>query len=251
MRPNSSMPLAAEVRACASLVTSSGSLSNRGWSAMDAGSRAVATTASLLARTASVIRAPNPRDAPVMNQVFMGLFAGSPDHLGQLDEVAERIRDECQATADDPQLEGLGHDRDAATAELGDGGIQVVHIQAEVVIAGQAQAVAQVGIDRLRNRLRIAVAEQLDVEVVVRRWANIGQLQIVVRPFVNDTEVELLDVPALRGFEIRHADGDVVTFHRRKWAGGVVSGRVAERHRKLQRRLRHSGGKSVRWSAMD
>jgi len=66
-----SMPVAAASRACPSFVTSSGSLSNREWSAMDEGSRAVATTASPPARTASMMRAPNPRDAPVMNQVFM------------------------------------------------------------------------------------------------------------------------------------------------------------------------------------
>ena len=72
------MALAAASRDCASFVTSSGSLSSRGWSAMDEGSRAVATTASV-ARAASMIRAPNPRDAPVMNQVFMCLSVRSTE----------------------------------------------------------------------------------------------------------------------------------------------------------------------------
>src|SRR5262249_49733495 len=85
MRANFSMPLAAASRACPSLVTSSGSLSSRGWSAMAEGSRAVATTASV-ARAASMIRAPNPRDAPVMNQVFMCLFVLSA-------EIGERLAD--------------------------------------------------------------------------------------------------------------------------------------------------------------
>src|ERR1700688_71959 len=49
---------------------------------MDDGSRAVATTASV-ARAASMIRAPNPRDAPVMNQVFMCLFLRSTEIQGR------------------------------------------------------------------------------------------------------------------------------------------------------------------------
>src|SRR5215813_8387729 len=85
MPPNFSIALAAASRACPSLVTSSGSLSSRGWSAMVEGSRAVATTASV-ARAASMIRAPNPRDAPVMNQVFMCLFLLSA-------EIGERLAD--------------------------------------------------------------------------------------------------------------------------------------------------------------
>src|SRR5215475_5105443 len=90
MRPNSSMPLAAASRACPSFVTSNGSLSDREWSAMDEGSRAVATTASPLVRTASMIRAPNPRDAPVMNQVFMCLLVRSTE-IGEIGRIAGSV----------------------------------------------------------------------------------------------------------------------------------------------------------------
>src|SRR5215510_12474295 len=116
MRPNLSMAFTTASRACFSFVTSSGSLSNWGWSAIDDGSRAVATTASPLARTASSIKAPNPRVAPVMNQIFMCHClllsgAGSGEHLRELDEVPPRVGDKCQPAADDGKLKWLGDDR--------------------------------------------------------------------------------------------------------------------------------------------
>src|SRR5215469_6286468 len=131
-----------------------------------------ATFAAMCSRRRRVIAFARPlaqrRESLVSMDVLRVLSArNSGEYLGQFDEVAEWIRDERQTTTDDRQFEGLGHDRDAATAELRDSGIHVTHIQAEVVVAGQPQAVAQVRIDRLRNRLRFAVAEQLDVEVVV------------------------------------------------------------------------------------
>src|SRR5262245_37425962 len=172
MRPNFSMPVAAAARACPSFVTSSGSLSNREWSAMDEGSRAVATTASPLARTASMIRAPNPRDAPVMNQAFIDSvsFVGtsSSEHLRELDEVPPGVGEKRQPTADDGQLKWLGDDRHAAPAELGNGFIDTGNVEAKVMEAREAQAVAQILIHWLRNRAGLAVSEQLDEERIVR-----------------------------------------------------------------------------------
>src|SRR5215813_12123606 len=172
MRPNFSMPLAAASRACPSFVTSNGSLNNRGWSAMDEGSRAVATAASPLARTTSTIRAPNPRDAPVMNQVFMDgvsfVGTGSGEHLRELDEVPPGIGEKRQPAADDGQLKWLGDDRHAAPAELGDGFIDAGNGEAKVMEAREPQTVAQILIHRLRNRAGLAVSKQLDEEHIVR-----------------------------------------------------------------------------------
>src|SRR5262249_9512180 len=115
MRPNFSMPLAAASRACPSLVTSNGSLSSRGWLAMAEGSRAVATTASV-ARAASMIRAPNPRDAPVINHVFMCLFLLSA-------EIGERLADALATRTihcRQPHRRnfGLDHSRGHATGDI-------------------------------------------------------------------------------------------------------------------------------------
>jgi hypothetical protein len=77
MRPNFFTAWPAASCASASLVTSSRVASSRSWvprrAATVLGSRAVATTASPAFNAASAIRAPNPREAPVMNQTRMML----------------------------------------------------------------------------------------------------------------------------------------------------------------------------------
>ena len=132
---------------------------------MDEGSRAVATTASPLARTASIIKVPNPRVAPVMNQIFMCLSVRSIDgtasgkHLRELDEVPPGVGEKRQPAADDGQLKWLGDDRHAAPAELGDGFIDAGNVEAKVMETRKAQAVAKILIRRLRNWAGLAVAE--------------------------------------------------------------------------------------------
>src|SRR5499427_9382677 len=216
MHPNFSMPFAAASRACPSFVTSSGCLSSRGWSAMDEGSRAVATTASPLVRTASMMRAPNPRDAPVMNQVFMSpvhstersdmpdsgpacdtqkclrhdgvsfVGTGSGEHLRELDKVSPGVGEKRQPSADDGQLKWLGDDRHAAPAEFGDGFIDAGNVEAKVMEAREAQAVGQILIHRLRNRAGLAIAKQLDKERIVRCRRKVGKVLIRIGPLLHD-----------------------------------------------------------------
>src|SRR5262247_2517689 len=87
-------------------------------------------------------------------------------------------------------------------------------VEAKVMEAREAQAVAQILIDRLRNRAGLAVAEQLDEERIVRRRRKVGKVLIRVGPLVHDPEIELLDVPSFRGSEVRHAHGNVVALRR-------------------------------------
>ena len=92
MRPNFFAAWPAASWASASLVTSSRVASSRSCAPRRAvtvlGSRAVATTASPAFSAASAIRAPKPREAPVMNQTRMFLPfrlwpATSPDLMGK------------------------------------------------------------------------------------------------------------------------------------------------------------------------
>ena len=56
---------------------------------------------------------------------------------------------------------------DAAGAQLGNRRVDVGHDDAEMMIAGIAQAVGEVGIGRRIDRQRVAAAEDLDHEPVV------------------------------------------------------------------------------------
>src|SRR5262249_33964719 len=110
-----------------------------------------------------------PRMSPAASAQEAGgqLWGGSGEHLGQLDEIAEGIAEEGEAPADRGQLERLGHDGDAARAERLDGRVDAGHGQAEMMVAGPFQAVAEVGIGADILRGRIAAAQDLDMEVVV------------------------------------------------------------------------------------
>jgi hypothetical protein len=55
-----------------------------------------------------------------------------------------RVGEASKLAADGGQLEGLGHDRDAATAQLRDAVIDAVDRKARMTLAGKAHAVAEV-----------------------------------------------------------------------------------------------------------
>src|SRR5262249_21273412 len=115
--------------------------------------------------------------------------------------------------ADDGQLKWLGDDRHAAPAEFGDGFIHTGNVEAKVMKAREAQAVAQILIHRLRNRAGLAISEQLDEERIVRCRRKVGKVLIRIGPLVHDPEIELLDVPSFRGSEVWHAHSNVVALH--------------------------------------
>src|SRR5690348_12398180 len=100
--PKRSIAALAAAAACASSVTSRPTARRLGCAAKRwvtvCGLRAVATTASPLASARSATSAPSPRDAPVMNHVFMNnapLWAlRSGQQLGQLDQIAEGVAEE-------------------------------------------------------------------------------------------------------------------------------------------------------------
>ena len=132
------------------------------------------------------------------------------DDLSEFDQVAGRVREEGKLAADGVELERLGHDLDAAGSEIGDGLLDIRHVDAEVVIAGVAQTIAKVGIPGSVDRRRIAATQQFDQEGVVVRGGDIGELLVGIGPFVHNPEIELLDVPVLRLIEVFHAHADVV-----------------------------------------
>src|SRR5262249_29866034 len=65
------------------------------------------------------------------------------DDLSEFDQVAGRVREEGKLAADGVELERLGHDLDTAGSESGDGLLDIRHVDAEVVIAGVAQTIAE------------------------------------------------------------------------------------------------------------
>src|SRR5579862_3388164 len=110
-------------------------------------------------------------------------------YLREFDQVAGRVREKGQLAADGVELERLGHDLDTASSEIGDGFLDLRHVDAEVVIAGVAQTIAKVGILGSVDRQRIAATQQFDQEGVVVRGCDIGELLIGIGPFVHDPEI--------------------------------------------------------------
>src|SRR5262249_23512550 len=93
----------------------------------------------------------------------------SGEHFGKLDQVAEGVAEEGETAADGGQYERLGDDRHAARAQPLDGLVDTRHVQAEVVIAGVLQAVAEVAVGTDIPRAGVTTAEDLDVEMIVGR----------------------------------------------------------------------------------
>src|SRR5262245_46710689 len=115
----------------------------------------------------------------------------SHEHLCEFDQIAERVSEECELAADSRQDERLGHDHDAARSKRRDRGIHVGDVETEMVIAAIFQTVAEIRIRAYFSGKRFAAAEDFDVELVVGRRRQIGELLVAERPFGHDTEIEL------------------------------------------------------------
>ena len=93
------------------------------------------------------------------------------DDLGEFDQIAGRVREEGKLAADRVEFERLGHDLDTAGSKVGDGLLDIRHVDAEVVIAGVAETIAKVRILGGVNRQRIAAAQKFDEEAIIVRGA--------------------------------------------------------------------------------
>ena len=74
------------------------------------------------------------------------------DDLGEFDQIAGRVREEGKLAADGVEFERLGHDLDTAGSEVGDGLLDIRHVDTEMVIAGMAETIAKVRIPGGVNR---------------------------------------------------------------------------------------------------
>src|SRR5215468_10023884 len=207
---------------------------------MALGLRAVATTPSPLASARSVTRAPNPREAPVISQVFIdcsfhlkdvsvhftlaeflnrsGRTYRSPakrsgQHLGEFDQIAKRVGEESELAADGGQNERRGDDDDATRAKLGDRFIHAANGKAEMVVAAIFQAIAKVRIGPHFRGKPVAASEHLDVEMIVRRRRQISELLVGIRPFRYDAEIELADIEILSLRQTRRTHRHMVAAH--------------------------------------
>ena len=64
-------------------------------------------------------------------------------YLREFDQVAGRVREKGKLAADGFELERLGHDLDTAGSKVGDGLLDIRHVDAEMVIAGIAETIAE------------------------------------------------------------------------------------------------------------
>lgn len=74
------------------------------------------------------------------------------DDLGEFDQIAGRVREEGKLAADGVEFERLGHDLDTAGSKVGDGLLDIRHVDTEMVIAGLAETIAKVRIPGSVNR---------------------------------------------------------------------------------------------------
>src|ERR1700722_6125716 len=93
-----------------------------------------------------------------------------------------------------------------------------------MVVATIFQAIAEIGIGADFLRSRFAPTQDFDKEMIVSRRRDVSELLIGIIPFGNYPEIELLDIPALGGFEVPGTHRDVMAAHVCKGRGGVVSG---------------------------
>lgn len=66
-----------------------------------------------------------------------------------------------------------------------------------MVVSGIFETVAEIGIGTNVCRRGIAATKDFHIEMVVRGGCEIGELLVGIVPFGDDTEIELLDKPAL------------------------------------------------------
>src|SRR5215510_1061066 len=102
----------------------------------------------------------------------------SGQQFGKLDQVAEGVAEEGETAADGGQHERLGDDRHTARAQLLDGLVNTRHVQTEMVIAGVLQAVAEVAVRTDIPWAWVTAAEDLDIEMIVGRRRDVGELLI-------------------------------------------------------------------------
>jgi hypothetical protein len=138
-------------------------------------------------------------------------FTLALQHFGKFDQIAGRVGEESELAADGVQDEGLGDDHNATRAKPGDRFIHACHVEAEMVVAAIFQAIAKLRIGTRLRRKRLAAAQHLDVEMIVRRRCQISELLVGIIPFRYNAEIALADIEIRCFRQARRTNRDMVS----------------------------------------
>jgi len=138
------------------------------------------------------------------------------DDFGQLNHVPERIGKESDLAANLVDLKRFAEDLYVAAAQLFHSGFDIGDGQAEMVVTGMLQAVAQVLVNRYLMRTQVATGKQFDHETIVIWRRKIGELLVSIGPCVDDPPVELILIPLYCGVPIGNTDRNVMSAHIRE-----------------------------------
>jgi hypothetical protein len=82
-----------------------------------------------------------------------------------------------------------------------------------MMIAAILQTVAEVRVGTHFRGKSVASAEHLDVEMIVRRWRQVGELFVGIIPFSHNTEIELANIEILGLRKARRTHRNVMAAH--------------------------------------
>lgn len=158
------------------------------------------------------------RHPRVYGEIVLGssvrLCAGALlDDFGQFNHVPERIGEESDLAANLVDLKRFGKDIHVAPAQLVHSGVDIGDGQAEMMVTGMLQAVAQIPVNPYRVRAQVTAGEQFDHETIVIWRREIGELLVIISPCVNDAPVELIPIPFYGGVPVGHTDRNVMSAH--------------------------------------
>src|SRR5262245_42811638 len=100
----------------------------------------------------------------------------SRDDFREFDDVAPRVRDESKPATDRFEGEGFTNNGDAAAAQLGESLVDTFDVETEMMITGVSKALREIRIFPLR--IRAPITEELDMEGIVIRRCQIGEVLV-------------------------------------------------------------------------
>lgn len=121
--------------------------------------------------------------------------------------------EESELAADGLQDERLGDDCDAPRAKLGNRLLDVGNGEAKMVVASILQAVVEVRVGAHFRGKRVASADYLNVEMIVRGRRQVGELFVGIISFSQNTEIELANIEILRFHQARRTHRNVMAAH--------------------------------------
>src|SRR5262249_29783503 len=164
-----------------------------------------------------------PRDRPLVRlRRTVAYRSDSSENLCELEQISPRIGEESELSAYDGKIKRLCDDCHAATPKLIHCGVDAVNHEAEVVPARKVEAVGEIAIWLAFDGTW--TGEQFQLGGRINGSCHICELEISVRPPMDDTKVELFGVPSDCFVDVGYANRDVIGLHRSERARGLGGG---------------------------